>query len=98
MTGLDMAEALYNPCLLLTDLVLIAHNMSAIVNEIPATHFHGCLSQQLLEDNTADDTGDWQTLLHSWVEGVELNIPAQGGSIQMSRVCMSRWTSKEDQG
>ena len=68
------------PCLLLTDLVLIAHDVGAIVDQIPATHLHGCLSQQLLEDNTADDAGDWQALLHSWVEGVELDIPAQGGS------------------
>ncbi len=77
-----MVEATVRPRLLTTDLVLIAHNVSAIVNQIPATHLHGCFSQQLLKDNTADNAGHWQALVHSWVEGIKLNVPAQGGSMQ----------------
>lgn len=57
--------------------VLIVNDILIIQNDVFASYLYSCLCQQLLKDYTTDDSGDRQTPVNSWMEGVKLDIPAR---------------------
>ena len=57
-------------------LFLVSLHNTVVYDQICPSYLLACLCQQLLQREAADDPGDWQTLLHSWMEGVKLHIPA----------------------
>ena len=56
--------------------LFIVHNTAVVQDDILPGHTHTGLCQDLLENHSADDSRHRQALLHSWVEGVKLDIPA----------------------
>lgn len=56
--------------------MLIIDDILVIQNDIFPSHSHSCFSKQLLQNYSADDSGDREASVNCWVESVEFDVPA----------------------
>ena len=56
--------------------MLIINYILVIQNDIFPSHSKSCFCEQLLQNYSADDSGDRQASVNCWMERIKLDIPA----------------------